>query len=136
FGICRFHQAFRHLPSVIVHRSSRKQSWKEIFMTRWFQISPNVIRGKGEAESPPRWVCGCLLMAIGLLAVGCDSASFAPARPAELGGTGSEAAPVPSASPVPMRTSKSLTSGIKPIELIAGPRLPEDSETLKASARI
>src|SRR5262249_30027928 len=105
-------------------------------MTRWFQISTNAIGGMGEAKGLPRWVCGALLLTAGLLAVGCDSASLAPPRPAELGGAGVGTAPVPGTSSLPVRTPSSPAASIKPIELIAGPREPEESEMLKGGARI
>ncbi len=84
-------------------------------------------------------LAGCwLLLLIGLVCGGCDSESFVPARPAELGGSnaglaGGTSVTTPTTSQ-PF-SSTALHSGARAIELIAGPRSPDDSALLKLTAR-
>jgi DNA-binding LacI/PurR family transcriptional regulator len=65
---------------------------------------------------------------------GCDSASFVPPRPAELGGKGPGLNAVSRSTSV--ATLDPVRSGAKTIELILARRNPDDAEAVKISARI
>jgi ABC-type sugar transport system substrate-binding protein len=87
-------------------------------------------------------VSSWLLLVVAAVSGGCDSESFVPARPTELGGSnaGSAVGPgvtahTPSPSPSSSSASVSTHSGARAIEFIAGPRNLPDAEALKATAR-
>ncbi len=107
-------------------------------MSDWFPNGnslqrPGFMRGSklGQASS---W----LLLVFAVVSRGCDSASFVPARPTELGGSnaGSPVGPGATAHTTsPSSASGSTHSGARAIELITGPRNLADSEALKTTAR-
>ena len=107
-------------------------------MTDWLPDSdslrrPGLVTG-GKLGQVRCW----LLLIIGLVSGGCDSASFVPARPAELDGStaGSAVANgVTAHATSPSSASGALHSGARALQLIAGSRDDKDSESLKLTAR-
>lgn len=107
-------------------------------MVYLFPISNSLPRPGPRAGSKLDRVGYRLLLAIGLVCGGCDSESFVPARPAELGG--SNAGSTIGSNPTAPTTSPSSASGVihsgaRAIELIVGSRDAKDSESLKLTAR-
>ena len=106
-------------------------------MDRGFDTYSLVVDVRTEAGFSKGRACAFACAGVILAAVvtsGCDSASFVPPRPAGLVGPGS-GTPGTAAAPAAGVVSGAITTGARPIELIAGPREATESEELKGKAR-
>ncbi len=107
-------------------------------MTDWFPNSKSLQRPGLMTGSKLGQVGSWLLLVIGVVSGGCDSQSFVPARPMELGGSNAGSAVDPNVTAHTTSLSSAsgpMHSGARAIELIALSRDFTDSEALKITAR-
>ncbi len=97
----------------------------------------NSLRRPGlTSESKLGQVSCWLLLVVAVISGGCDSESFVPTRPKELAGPNASLAVGSDVQAhAPSSASGSMHSGVRAIELIAGPLDATDTEVLKMTAR-
>jgi ABC-type sugar transport system substrate-binding protein len=100
-------------------------------MTVWF-LKPERAPQFGPSSTLGGASLGLVILGLGLVSLGCDSGSFVPPRPPELGGGDSGLTPVTGA--IPSRSAEP-GAGARSIELILGPLDPYDVEDLTVKAR-